>query len=600
VGLGSFISTSDKSTGEATVGDLNIDGIPEFGREFLGTDTTVTRIGSGALGGKASGLVRVVREVISALDEAEFPEFQIDVPTFTVLTTDLFDEFMQHNDLYELALSDSSDDRIVNAFQQAVLPLRHVGDLRSLISSVTTPLAIRSSSLLEDDLDHPFAGVYGTKMIPNLQADVETRFRKFQQAVKFVYASTFFRGAKEYIQSTGRDISEEKMAVIVQEIVGVRHDDRFYPHISGVARSYNYYPSGHGTPEDGVINLALGLGRQIVDGGLSWNYTPAYPSAPPPYNNIGDQLKNSQTEFWAVHMGPPAVPDPGKEAEYMVRGGLKESEYDGTLKHLVSVYDGASDRLRPGLFGTGPRVLDFAPVLQMYDWPLNDLVRRLLDLAEGVVGTAVELEFAVTLDHDEGKPGRFGFLQMRPMMVSDKDVSIEPEELNCEGVLLASENVMGNGIREEIQDVVFLKPDNFDPKFSRTIAGEIEKINQSLLAADRRYLLIGFGRWGSSDPWLGVPVEWGQIGGARVIVEATLPDMNPDLSQGSHFFHNLISFQVLYLSVTHTGPHAIDWNWLESLPVEMETEHVRHVRLDAPLVVKVDGRHGRGVIQRCE
>ena len=284
----------------------------------------------------------------------------------------------------------------------------------------------------------------------------------------------------------------------------------------------------------------------------------------------------------------------------MVRYGLKESEYDGTLSHLVSVYDGASDRLRPGLFGAGPRVLDFSPILQMDAWPLNDLVRRLLALAEEAVGAAVELEFAVELDRAEGKPGRFGFLQMRPMMVSDKEVSVEPEELNCAGVLLASENVMGNGLQEGIQDVVFLKPEVFDPKFSQAIARDIENINNTLMGLDRGYLLIGFGRWGSSDPWLGVPVEWGQIGGARVIVEATLPHMNPDLSQGSHFFHNLISFQVFYLSVTHTGPYAIDWDWLESLPFETETEYVRHVWLAAPLVVKVDGRHGRGVIQRCE
>jgi len=578
----------------------DIGGIPEFGREFLDTGAGISRIGSGFLGGKAAGLLQVAREVLSGIDEAEFPEFQIDVPTFTVLATDLFDEFMEHNDLYGVALSESSDDRIANAFLEATLPHRYLGDLRALISQVNTPLAVRSSSLLEDDLKHPFAGVYGTKMIPNLQADVDTRFRKFQQAIKFVYASTFFRSAKDYIQTTGRAIADEKMAVIVQEIVGSRHDDRFYPHVSGVARSYNYYPSGHGTPEDGVVNLALGLGRQIVDGGLSWNYSPAYPTAPPPFNNIGDQLKNSQTEFWAVHMGPPAIPDPGRETEYMVRASLKDAEWDETLKHLVSVYDGRSDRLRSGLFGEGPRVLDFSPILQMDAWPLNALLLRLLKLAEGVVGTAVELEFALQLDRPEGKPGRFGFLQMRPMMVSEKEVTVSQEEMECDKVLLASENVMGNGVRDDIQDIVFLKPETFDSKFTQAIAGQIDKINHSLLSAGRRYLLIGFGRWGSSDPWLGVPVDWGQIGGARVIVEATLPQMNPDLSQGSHFFHNLISFHVLYLSVTHTGAHGIDWDWLNSLPVAAETDHVKHVRLDKPLMVKVDGRKGRGVIQRCE
>ncbi|MBU8870414.1 MAG: PEP/pyruvate-binding domain-containing protein [Gemmatimonadales bacterium] len=574
--------------------------IPVFSREFLGSESSITRIGSGAFGGKASGLIQVNRKVLSELAASEFPEFEVNVPTFTVLATDVFDEFMAQNDLYGIALSDESNDRISHAFQQAVLPALFTGDLRSLISEVRTPLAIRSSSLLEDDLDHPFAGVYGTKMIPNLQADIETRFRKFQQAIKYVYASMFFRSAKEYIRTTGREITEEKMAVIVQEMVGLKHDDRFYPHVSGVARSYNYYPSGHGKPEEGVVNLALGLGKQIVDGGLSWNYTPTYPQAPPPYNNIGDQLKNSQTEFWCVHMGTPPIPDPAKETEYMVRHGLKESEYDGTLTHLASVYDPRSDRLRPGIFGEGPRALDFAPILQMDAWPLNDLVKRLLALAEAAVGCPVEVEFAVNLDLPEGKPGRFGFLQMRPMMISEEEVTVSPEEMAAPTSIVASMNVMGNGVRDDIRDVVFLKPEEFEAKHTSAMAREIESINNALVKEGLPYLLIGFGRWGSSDPWLGVPVEWAQIGGARVIVEATLPQMNPDLSQGSHFFHNLISFQVQYLSVKHTAEHDIAWEWLDGLPNLQETKFVKHVRLEEPLTIKVDGRHGRGVIQRSE
>jgi Pyruvate phosphate dikinase, AMP/ATP-binding domain len=575
---------------------VNSSDLPEFGREFLGADLTMTRIGSGALGGKASGLVHVKDSVLSAIADTEFPDFTIAVPTLTVLTTDVFDAFMEQNDLMEIALSDASDDRISNAFQAASFPPRYVGDLRSLIEKVHTPLAVRSSSLLEDDLDHPFAGVYGTKMIPNLQADIDTRFKKLQQAIKYVYASVYFRAAKDYIRSTGQELAREKMAVIVQEIVGLRFEDRFYPHISGVARSYNYYPSGKGKPQDGVVNLALGLGKQIVDGGISWTYVPAYPTAPPPFNNIGDQIKNSQNDFWSVFMGPPRRPDPASETEFMQKSELKDSEWDGTLTHLASSYDGSSDRLRAGVFGSGARVLNFSPILQMDVFPLNRVIRRILALAEEVSGTAVELEFAVILDPPKGGPARFGLLQMRPMMVSDEDVTIEEEAFTQPNVLISSGSVMGNGTRDDIRDIVYLKPDTFEAKDTPRMAQELDAVNKTLAAEGRHCLLVGFGRWGSSDHWLGVPVDWGQISSARVIVEATLPDMSPDLSQGSHFFHNLISFKVMYMSVTHTDTHKIDWARLDAMPAAAETEFVRHVKLDQALEIRVDGINSRGVI----
>ena len=572
--------------------------LPEYGRKFLEADVTLTRIGSGALGGKASGLVHVRDRVLSDLDASAFPELIVEVPTLTVLTTDVFDAFMEQNDLWAIALSDASDDRISNAFQNAVLPPRYVGDLRSLISEVHTPLAVRSSSLLEDDLDHPFAGVYGTKMIPNRQADVDTRFKKLQQAVKYVYASTYFKAAKAYILSTGQDLAREKMAVIIQEIVGRRHDDRFYPHLSGVARTYNYYPTGHGKPSDGVVNLALGLGKEIVDGGVTWTYSPAYPKAPPPFNSVGDRIKNSQNGFWTVYMGPPRKPDPASETEYMVRAELEDSIWDGTMTHLASTYDPQSDRLRPGVFGPGPKVLDFSPILQMDVLPLNRLLKALMKTAEEVSGAPVEMEFAVTLDPPEGGPARFGFLQMRPMMVSEEDVTIDASEFESPDALISSVNVMGNGVREDIADIVYLKPDVFEAKNTPLMAQHVETVNKRLVAEGRQYLLAGFGRWGSSDPWLGVPVDWGQISGARIIVEATLPQMSPDLSQGSHFFHNLISFKVMYLSVAHTDSRGIDWNWLDAQPAESETEFLRHVRLETPLHVKMDGSSGKGVIRR--
>jgi hypothetical protein len=571
--------------------------IPGFGRRFFGAEQRFSRLGEGELGGKAAGLLRVRERILPGLDAAEFPDFDVAVPTLTVLTTELFDRFMRQNDLYGIALGDEPDDRIAHAFQRADLPAQYVGDLRALIAGVHSPLAVRSSSLLEDALAHPFAGVYGTKLIPNNQPDPDTRFRRMTEAIKYVYASAFFRAAKTYLRSVGQPPDAEKMAVVIQEVVGERRLDRFYPHISGVARSYNYYPCGRAKPEDGVVNLALGLGKQIVDGGISWTYCPVYPQAPPPYNNVGDLLKNTQTEFWSVHMGRPPLPDPIHETEYLTRANVADAEIDGTLAHLVSTYDTSADRMRPGLGAGGPRVLNFAPILTEGMLPLNKLMRRLLAETERELGTAVEIEFAVVLDHEHASPARFGFLQARPMMVSHAQIEIAPEELEGAGVLLASEQVLGNGVRDDIADIIYVKPETFGAQHTRQIALELEELNRGLLETGRPGLLIGFGRWGSSDPWLGIPVEWGQISQARVIVEATLPEMNPDLSQGSHFFHNLLSFQVLYLSVRHQRGHAIDWGWLGRQTTVAESPFVRHVRVPNALFVKVDGRRGRGVIR---
>jgi hypothetical protein len=504
---------------------------------------------------------------------------------------------MTRNGFDPAGFADEPDDRVALTFQSAELPAEFVGDLRSLISGVHTPLAVRSSSLLEDALSHPFAGVYETKMIPNNEPGTDSRFNRLVQAVKFVYASTFFGSARSYMSSVGQDPSREKMAVVVQEVVGTRSDERFYPTISGVARSYNYYPTGRAEPDDGVVNLALGLGKQIVDGGISWTYCPRFPTAPPPYAGVGDLMKNTQTKFWAVNMGSPPLPDPINETEYLVTADLAAAEYDGRLENLASTYDARSDRMRPGLQGAGPRVLDFAPILSYGVLPLNDLILRLLELTKDAVGEDVEIEFAVDIDPLSRRKPRFGFLQARPMMVSRDEVSVPEDEMDAADVIVASHNVLGNGTRADIEDIVYLRPEAFEARHTPAITLELEKINRELVAEGRPYVLIGFGRWGSSDPWLGVPVDWGQISGVAAIVEATLPQMTPDLSQGSHFFHNMIGFGVFYLSVRHTDSNSIRWDRLDALPALSETPLVRHVRTRAPLTVSVDGRAGRGIIR---
>jgi len=571
--------------------------IPAFDRDFLESGEPITRIGNGEIGGKAHGLALANTILKSEISEEQCCDIDISIPQLTVTTTDIFDVFMERNDLLEVALSDLPDERIAHSFQRADLPTEIIGDLKALIDAVHSPLAVRSSSLLEDALFRPFAGVYETKMTPNNNPDPSERFRRLVEAIKFVWSSTYFKAPKNYIRATNKNITDEKMAVIIQQVIGNRHDDRFYPDLSGVCRSYNYYPSARAKPEEGVVNLALGLGKTVVDGGISWAYSPARPKLPPPFASAVDQMKNTQTEFWAVNMGKPSAFDPIAETEYLIASDLSAADYDGSLKYLASTYNAASDRLSPGPYSEGPKVVNFAPLLQLEQFKLNQVVKNILTACEKVLDTAVEIEFAMTFPPKaDSEAAQLGFLQVRPMVVSDEQVEITDEDMESDSVLIASNRVMGNGVNETIRDVVYVKPDSFEARYTGIIAGQLEKINTPLLSDNRPYLLIGFGRWGSSDPWLGIPINWGQICGTKVMVEATLPNMNIEPSQGSHFFHNLSSFEVDYFTVSHHAPKGVDWAWLDEQQIISETEFVKHVRLVNPLRVKVDGRTGRGAI----
>ena len=572
--------------------------VPRFERGFFHTLESITQIGTGFLGGKAEGLV-LAHELLGSEQGPKQTDMTIAVPRLTVLATDVFDAFMQHNELGQIAFSDAPDDRIAHAFQRAELPVEVVGDLRALANQVRSPLAVRSSSLLEDALFRPFAGVYETKMTPCNQPDPGLRFQRIVEAIKFVYASTFFSSARDYVRATGEDPHDEKMAVIIQEVVGTRHGDRFYPDLSGVCRSYNYYPTGRSRPDEGIINLALGLGKSIVDGGVTWSYCPARPRTPPPFGSVRDLLRNTQTQFFAVNMGKAPAYDPIGEAEYLIKAELAAAEYDDTLRLLASTYDPQADRLYPGVGRPGPRALNFAPLLAMNSFGFNQLIQSLLAVCEQSVGAAVEIEFAVTLPHPAGPDrAQLGFLQVRPMVVPELTVDVSEAELTSCDVLVASTSAMGNGTDESIRDVVYVKPDVFEARHTPAIARALQQLNSRLLDQGRPYLLIGFGRWGSSDPWLGIPVNWGHICGARAIVEATLPNMLVDPSQGSHFFHNLSSFQVSYLTVPGRTGRGVDFDWLNGQTREADLEFVRHVRLSAPLRLSVDGRTGRGVIRR--
>jgi len=546
------------------------------------------------LGGKAQGLL-AAGAILSALEETEFPGIKIEIPPMTVLGASVFDAFIQRNHLAPLATGARSDRRIADAFQRANLPFEVLGELRALVNRWTTPLAVRSSGLLEDTMQRPFAGVYGTKMIPNNAYDADTRFQKLVEAVKFVWASTYFKIARDYCLATGLDIRTEKMAVIIQQVVGRRHGDRFYPDLSGVARSFNFYPFKPARPEDGIASLALGMGKTIVDGGKCWSYSPAYPQSPPPFGSANELLEQTQTEFWSVNLGEPPEYDPTKETEYLRKDDLSAAEYDGVLDHLASTLDPQSGRLTIGVGRRGPRALTFAPILELERIPLNRLIRRLLDLCEQRLGSPVEIEFAMTLN-----PHRFGFLQVRSMAVPGGGLIVSAEDLKDSRAVAASEQVLGNGALEAIQDVVYVIPQRFDLQYTRQVAQELEQVNRVLTAENRPYLLIVFGRLGTLDPWLGIPLTWGQISGAKVIVEAALENVRVEPSQGSHYFHNIVNLGVIYFSMPFSSPYQIDWEWLEQQETLYEGRFVRRIRPSGGLLVKVDGQHGRGVICRVE
>jgi hypothetical protein len=548
-------------------------------------------IGSGDYGGKARGLTFIRDVLISQLNNDDYKDIDFEFPSLTVICTDAFDNFMKRNDLYEIAYSDLPDVDIATAFQNAHLPYEILGDLGELIEQVHEPLAVRSSGLLEDSLYEPFAGVYGTKMIPNNHPDRVVRFRQLEEAIKFVYASTYFQSAKDYIAATQHSIYEEKMAVIIQKVVGKLHRKCFYPELSGVARSYNYYPMNRAKNEDGVVNLALGLGKTIVDGDVCWTYSPAYPKVDPPYRSVEEMLRYSQNEFWAINMIEPPIPDPTSETEYLSLENITTAEKDGTLHYVASTYDSASGRLIIGTSREGPRVITFAPLLVWEQLPLNQLIKNVLNICEETFHAPVEIEFAMTFT-----PNRFSFLQVRQMVVARDRVEITPQDLADGKILVASKHVIGNGIRDDIKDIVFVKKDTFETRHTRSIASELSRINAKLLADNRPYLLIAIGRLGTTDPWLGIPVKWAEISGAKIIVETVRTDFKVELSQGSHFFHNLTNMGVGYFSVILLDKFTLDWDWLEVQPVIEETEFLRHARLGKPLLVKIDGRKGEGVI----
>jgi CheY-like chemotaxis protein len=605
---------------EVLIGDFRAD-------TFKPSESSFLRIGSGSLGGKARGLAFVRHLLRKSRIIRRFPGVRVSVPPAVVLATDVFDQFVTENNLLDFALNCDDDAEIQRRFLEASLSLALTEDLKSFLAEVHHPLAVRSSSLLEDSQYQPFTGVYETFMLGNQEADPDARLTALSEAIRCVYASTFSRHAKSYVRATPYRLEEEKMAVILQQVVGTQHNRRFYPDFSGVVRSRNYYPVPPMTFEDGIAAVALGLGRAVVDGGKCLTFCPRYPQNLVQFSSVEDILHNSQSEFWALELDGAADGRPGHWHEKRFK--LHAAENDGTLQALASTYSRDNHAVYDGVSRPGARLVTFAPMLKHGTFPLAEILDVLVRAGEDALGNPVEIEFAVRLPRDSDPspsdstvPSRdpagrvsssaqmpaattqvaeFGFLQIRPLTLSRNTEDLSLDDVRPDQLLCQSCKVLGNGRIDDLHDIVVVDSQRFERSRSQEVAEAVARLNRNLNEANRPYLLIGVGRWGSTEPWLGIPVEWDEISGARVIVEAGFRDFRVTPSQGSHFFQNLTAFRVGYFTVNpDAGEGSVDWQWLIEQPSIEEEGCVRHLQFAEPIRVVMNSRTSQGVIFKPE
>ena len=568
--------------------------VTPYERSSLASHLEISRIGKGALGGKARGLSFLAKLISKYISEDMFPGLRITLPRTLVISTDIFESFLTQNSLPGSELFNLPDERIAHTFMSASLPATVLGDLRSFIHNTRKPLVVRSSGVLEDSLLQSFAGIYDSILLPNESWETDFRFQDVCNAVKYVYASTFFEKARTYIKSTPKSIGDEKMAVIIQEVVGRKHENYFYPAISGVAKSYNYYPSSGCKQEDGIVYLALGLGKAIVDGGSSFGFCPASPKVPL-FGTPKDFMRYAQRKFYALNLKSVyRIVERNEETSYSILG-IDDARRHGMLEKIASTYVRQDDSLYPGVYEEGSLVIDFGPITQYDAIPLARALKLLLCISEMTLEFPVEIEFAVNLGQTDSEKTELVILQIRSMVPPGKTSDISIGEYNPKIDICYSENALGNGIIDSIQDIVFVKP-SFDMSTSAQVVGQLRTLNKKLLEEKKPYLLIGPGRWGSADHWLGIPVIWSDIAGVKVIIETPFKDRAIDPSQGSHFFHDLISSQVGYI-ITKEDKGNISLLWLDSLPVIEEMQDVKHVRIPTLLEVSIDGKQGKAVIR---
>ena len=572
--------------------------IADFAKETFDPETSFARIGGGSLGGKARGLGFVNTIINDYAVRDRFEDIVISVPCAVVIGTDVFDEFVDANGLREFAITCTDDREITRRFLEApTFPESILGELAAFLDIIRTPLAVRSSSLLEDSQYHPFAGVYETYMIPNQHQNPLVRLNDLLSSIKRVYASTFYQSAKEYIGVTSYRLEEEKMAVIVQRMAGTRHDERFYPDFSGVAKSYNFYPYAPAKPADGIVSAALGLGKMVVDGGNTVRFCPRYPTDLIQFYTTEESINTSQRDFFALDLA--AATDPGFETHDVLvkRFPLEVAEQDGPLRFVGSTFSSDNDTITDGLSRTGIRVVTFSPVLKHKVFPIADIIDLLLDMGTWGMGTPVEIEFAVRMSVSQGQPREFALLQMRPLVVQREPEELEVGVVDPRDVVCRSSQVLGHGLIEDIRDIVVVDYRLFERAKSREIAQEVSRFNRELIAEHRPYLLVGLGRWGSLDPWLGIPVTWEQIAGAKAIVEASFKELSVAPSQGSHFFQNITSFMVGYFSIGSDDTQGfVDWDWLLAQEPYEALAFTRRVRCERPLTIKINGHQGIGIV----
>jgi len=573
--------------------------IAKFNADTYDEYVIFSRIGDGSIGGKARGLAFINNVIKRNRLFGRFEGVQITIPRTVVVTTEIFDQFMEQNDLYRVGLSDLPDEEILQRFVAAELPAPFRDDLRAFLAITGKPVAVRSSSKLEDSHYQPFAGIYSTYMVP-FHADRERMLTALEMAVKQVYASVYFRNSKAYMNATSNVIDEEKMGIVLQEVCGRQHGNLFYPTLSGVARSINFYPVPPEEAADGIANIAFGLGKLIVDGEQSLRFSPKYPRKVLQLSTPENALRETQKRFYALDLDLDRFVPSVNDAVNLRKLSIREAPEDEALRWVASTYDLQDHQVRDGILERGRRIITFANILKYGRFPLAEILQELLATGQREMGSPIEMEFAVDLETPPGEPKIFYFLQIRPIVDADQQVRVDLGRLDPARALLISPSALGNGVIRDVRDVIYVKPDAFDAARTREIAAVIEQRNTLLREEGRGYVLIGPGRWGSSDPWLGIPVKWPQISQARLIVEAGQSDYHVDPSQGTHFFQNLTSFRVGYFTVNPARGHGhLDQAYLDAQPALFEDGYVRHVRFGAPLFIGIDGRRSMGMVLKA-
>lgn len=569
-----------------------------FKRDRFDKYSNFARIGNGSLGGKGRGLAFIDAMIKRNPTFDNIEGVNVTVPKTVVLCTDIFDTFMESNNLYQIALSDISDEEILEHFLKAKLPEELKPDFLAFFDVVGKPIAVRSSSLLEDSHYQPFAGIYSTYMISSLD-DKNEMLRLLLDAIKAVYASVFYADSKAYMTATSNVIDQEKMAIILQEVVGTQYNDRYYPSFAGVGRSINYYPINDEKAEDGVVDLAIGLGKYIVDGGRSLRFSPRHPNKVLQTSTLDLALRDTQTRFYALDMNRGEKPFSIDDGFNLLKLSVRDAEKDNSLRLMVSTYDPVDQMIRDGYYDGGRKVVTFANILQHKAFPLASILDSMLTIGSREMGRPVEIEFAGNLVGSGNTPGTVYWLQIRPIVDMKEMLSDEVMDLPDERTILKSNTALGHGVMDNVSHIVYVKSSSFKSSNNVNIAREIEKINRTFTEREENYILVGPGRWGSSDSSLGIPVKWPHISSARLIVESALDNYRIEPSQGTHFFQNLTSFGVGYFTVnTFAGDGYYDESYLNELPAVYESESLRIVKFDAPVLIEINGRKGKGLVTK--